>query len=280
MVSWNSLLVACLAGAGVYANVIERDARTLELVGRAGIDPPPGGYFVVEGNVNYTNGPGGQYSVIWSATSGSWTVGKGWNPGFVHAISYSSNFRPTDSTYLSVYGWTRSPLIEYYIVECFGTYNPSSGATRKGTVISDGGTYDIMTTTRTNQPSIQGTATYMQYWSVRQSKRIAGTVTLANHFNAWKALGMNLGTYNYQIVALKGYSGSGSATVTVADGTASPNSSSSSLPPASSSSSSVNTGGICAVKYGQCGGQGFTGPTCCESGSTCNYSSIYYSQCL
>ncbi|KAJ3035924.1 hypothetical protein HDV00_003325 [Rhizophlyctis rosea] len=44
----------------------------------------------------------------------------------------------------------------------------------------------------------------------------------------------------------------------------------------SSSSGSTN----CAAKYGQCGGQGFTGPTCCASGSTCKFSNTYYSQCL
>jgi len=36
----------------------------------------------------------------------------------------------------------------------------------------------------------------------------------------------------------------------------------------------------CASKWGQCGGQGWTGPTCCESGSTCTYSNPWYSQCL
>ncbi|KAH8820387.1 RlpA-like double-psi beta-barrel-protein domain-containing protein-containing protein [Xylogone sp. PMI_703] len=33
-------------------------------------------------------------------------------------------------------------------------------------------------------------------------------------------------------------------------------------------------------KYGQCGGQGYTGPTVCASGSTCTYSNQWYSQCL
>jgi len=32
--------------------------------------------------------------------------------------------------------------------------------------------------------------------------------------------------------------------------------------------------------YGQCGGQGWTGPTTCQSGYTCTYSNAYYSQCL
>jgi len=38
-------------------------------------------------------------------------------------------------------------------------------------------------------------------------------------------------------------------------------------------------GGSCAGLYGQCGGQGWNGPTCCSQG-TCKYSNPWYSQCL
>lgn len=44
--------------------------------------------------------------------------------------------------------------MEYYVVESFGTYNPSSGAQYKGSVNSDGGTYNIYVSTRTNAPSV------------------------------------------------------------------------------------------------------------------------------
>nr|AGI55997.1 CBM1(TrCel6A)-AcGH5 fusion [synthetic construct] len=36
----------------------------------------------------------------------------------------------------------------------------------------------------------------------------------------------------------------------------------------------------CSSVWGQCGGQNWSGPTCCASGSTCVYSNDYYSQCL
>nr|AEP40513.1 chimeric cellulase FnCel5A-TrCBM1-2 [synthetic construct] len=42
----------------------------------------------------------------------------------------------------------------------------------------------------------------------------------------------------------------------------------------------VASGQACSSVWGQCGGQNWSGPTCCASGSTCVYSNDYYSQCL
>ncbi|KAM0323170.1 hypothetical protein ACHAQA_009020 [Verticillium albo-atrum] len=39
-------------------------------------------------------------------------------------------------------------------------------------------------------------------------------------------------------------------------------------------------GGSCAARFGQCGGQGWGGATCCQAGSTCQAQNQWYSQCL
>jgi endo-1,4-beta-xylanase len=162
------------------------------------------------------------------------------------AITFTGSYNPNGNSYLSVYGWTTSPLVEYYIVENFGTYDPSTGASQKGSVTSDGSSYKILTSTRTNQPSILGTSTFQQFWSVRANKRSSGTVTTANHFNAWSSLGMKLGTHNYQIVATEGYFSSGSADITVGTGTGSTGSGSgtTSSAPAATSGTGTNTGSV------------------------------------
>lgn len=159
-----------------------------------------------QGSVTYNNGPAGEYSVQWSNVN-NFVAGKGWNPGSGRTITYNGTWNGASvNSYLSVYGWTTNPLIEYYIVESYGTYNPSSGTTKKGSVTTDGGTYDIYQTQRVNQPSIEGTSTFTQFWSVRQQKRVGGTVNTQAHFDAWSKAGQKLGTHNYQIVATEGVS--------------------------------------------------------------------------
>jgi endo-1,4-beta-xylanase len=198
------------------------------------------------GNASMTLQAGGRYTSQWTNNTNNWVGGKGWNPGSSsRVISYSGNYGGSNSqnTYLALYGWTRSPLIEYYVIESYGSYNPAncSGGTNYGSFQSDGATYDVRRCQRVNQPSIDGNQTFYQYFSVRNPKKgfgnISGTITFQNHVNFWASKGLNLGSHNYQVLATEGYQSSGSSDITV--GTGSSGGGSSSSAPSSGGSKTV-----------------------------------------
>jgi len=182
-----------------------------------------GGYYYQmwtagSGSACVTLNSGNSYSTSWS-NIGDFVAGVGWNPGSNHTVSFSSSLAASGGTSLvSLYGWSTSPLVEYYVMENYVGSPPTAG-TYMGQVTSDGGTYNIYEHQQVNQPSIQGTATFEQYLAIRTSPTSSGTITTQNFFNAWASHGMNLGTLNYQILATESFGGgSGSSSVTVNSG--------------------------------------------------------------
>jgi hypothetical protein len=147
-------------------------------------------------------------------------VGYFWNQGNPHTsygniycgfnFNISGRYRGNFS-YIGIYGWTRNPTVEYYIVEnSFGNaWNDHAGyiarlnqdtiqGTNMGSYTLDGSVYNVYRKARTG-PSIEGNNTsFTQFFSVRQTARTSGTVSISEHFREWEKLGMNLGTNIYE----------------------------------------------------------------------------------
>ncbi len=149
----------------------------------------------------------------WTSNSPQWDTLDG------ITMDYAADYQPNGNSYLSVYGWTKSPLVEYYIIESWGTWRPPGGTGYKDTITVDGVEYDVYQTTRVQQPSIEGTQTFPQYFSVRKEgdKSTSGTVDIAKHFAAWENLGLDMGGLYEVSLVVEGYQSSGKATVTKND---------------------------------------------------------------
>jgi len=243
------------------------------------------------GDASMTLGSGGRYSTKWNSSTNNSFGGKGWQVGSnSRVISYSGNFGGSNSqnAFLSVYGWTKNPLIQYFIIESYGSYNPSScsGGTDYGSFQSDGATYNVRRCKRTGPVlDMEGAELYI-YYSVRNPKKgfgkISGTVTFANHQKFWASKGLSLGSHHYQIVATEGYQSTGNSDITVSESIMSGSSSSarSSITSSSSStSSSVSSGSECKCNwYGtlfpscvvKTSGWGWENNKSCISNSACN----------
>ena len=122
-----------------------------------------GGYFwshwLDTGSATLTMNGNGNYSLSWNVLNGNYVGGKGFATGTAsRVVNYNATFIVTsgDVAYLTLYGWTTNPLVEYYVVESYGNWTPPGG-TSSGTVSTDGGTYNLYKMLRSNAPNITGT---------------------------------------------------------------------------------------------------------------------------
>lgn len=204
----STMLTSCKKNSEAGPEVVNNESASLK--GKATVQSyqsgTNNGYFWslwksdgATGTCNYANGSGGNYSVSWNGFNGNFTCGKGWSTGSrTRTVNYNCGAFTMNGGggSFAYYGWTRSPLIEYYVNEKWGGTRPASSE-RRGSVSSNGGTYDIYTAMRYNAPSIDGTQTFRQVFSTRASQAPTAqnrSITFANHVNAWSSVGLGLGS--------------------------------------------------------------------------------------
>jgi len=190
----------------------------------------------------WSNGSGGSmttfgvpaFSAAWS-NSGDFLARTGleWGSGKAYTSlgTVTADFAETKSgsaggySYVGIYGWSVNPCIEWYIVD--DSYNKmpvNPGSTvNKGTVTIDGGSYIMYTrsTTGTGGNRCGSSVTsWNQFYSIRQTARTCGQISITDHFNAWSNAGMTLGAVLEASILVEVGGGTGSIDFPTANVTA------------------------------------------------------------
>ncbi|KAL6621896.1 family 11 glycoside hydrolase [Neocallimastix sp. 'constans'] len=122
------------------------------------------------------------------------------------------NIRNVDYSYVGIYGWTRNPLVEFYVVDNWlSQWRPGDwvGNKKHGDFTIDGAKYTVYENTRYG-PSIDGDTNFKQFFSIRQTARDCGTIDITAHFEQWEKLGMKLGKmHEAKVLGEAGSTGSG-----------------------------------------------------------------------
>ena len=126
-------------------------------------------------------------------------------------------------SYVGIYGWSNNPCVEWYIID--DSYskmpiNPGNCNAMSGSPLSvDDGKYTICTrnTSGTGGDRCGGASSWIQYYSIRQTNRTCGTISVTDHFNAWAAAGNKLGKVLEVKILLEVGGGQGSVDFPVAN---------------------------------------------------------------
>ena len=112
---------------------------------------------------------------------------------------------------ICIYGWTENPLVEFYIIEDWKNWVPSSGSAKQVTI--DGSTYDVFTNAMNSYNITNSKGPFTQYISVRKTPRTSGTISIYKHFEAWESLGMKMGNLYEVAFNVEGWESDGQANV-------------------------------------------------------------------
>ncbi len=123
-------------------------------------------------------------------------------------------------SYIGVYGWSVSPCVEYYIIEdSYDTMPVRPGTvTNMGTYDLDGGTYILYESvmTGTGISDCSRVSNWRGLYSVRQTARQCGHISISQHFAAWTSKFMTLGKMEEAKIFVEAMGGTGSIDFTTA----------------------------------------------------------------
>ncbi|MBR5371390.1 MAG: endo-1,4-beta-xylanase, partial [Oscillospiraceae bacterium] len=187
------------------------------------------------GSGSMTLGEGATFKAEWSASvsRGNFLARRGLDFGSKKkatdyeyiGLDYEANYKQTGSasgnSRLCVYGWFQNqgaagnpPLVEYYIIEDWVDWCPDGN----GKIVTiDGAQYKIFQMDHTGPSINSGSETFKQYFSVRQSKRTSGHITVSDHFKAWANEGWGIGNLYEVALNAEGWQSSGVADITMLD---------------------------------------------------------------
>ncbi len=190
---------------------------------------------VTGGNGSMTLGQNAYFNAEWSVSvpGGNFIARRGMQYGALRKatdysyirLDYEADFRQTGTgnefghSSLYVSGWFQNrgldenvPLVKYYIIEDWVDWCPDASGK---TVTIDGAQYKIFKMNYSGPTINNGFETYTRYYSVRQTKRTSGFITVTDHFEAWEKEGWDIGNLYDVNMCVEGYQSKGYADVDV-----------------------------------------------------------------
>ena len=161
-------------------------------------------------------GENGKFACSWGNIGNAlFRIGKRWDSTQTYQeigtikVKYEFDFISNSTSRYAIYGWTKQPLVEFYILENWEGYVPN---TKKfASLFVDGSNFDMY---RVDLNSFDSYNYMIQLWSIRTKKRKKGTVSVNEHFKTWEKFGYKLGKMYEVTFCVEGYKDFGNANIT------------------------------------------------------------------